>query len=315
VTPQFDQDADKLLELEEKIAAEAASMFSPAFSSLLALLHQIWPGDDADPAEKALAVSRLNTAALLLPLGDSVSVIAVGTLAAYELGIDTGISQAALQNSQLAGTFKRQLTPETQDQVSAVTQRARAQWAAGTQLLSEAPTLAHATTALVAANPGPVVARNARWLTNHASNEGLTLVGEADETSVLIWKAERDACVHCLAYQGHIRVRGGYPPGLTFGKKALHNKRVAQPPLHPNCRCTQWVIAKEAAQGIVTGLKREAQRSILRGWSVESESNVVRVDAARRLLAHNPAMPKSVKAYARSAIREGHFKRGRDFPA
>lgn len=310
----FDASADTLLEIEQATATKAVKPFIGPFRAVLGLLHAVWPGDDAADAEKKMALKRLDTEVFMASLPQVEAEILAGTIEALEHGVDAGVSQAGLRGSALAKTFKRTLTVEQETWVRATNGVMRRRVDAGTDVLNRATTMLEAQTGLALANPGPAVVRHARWITNRASNEGLTQVGEADPSSVLIWRAERDACVHCLAYQGHARVRGGYPTGLTFGKKPLHKQRVTMPPLHPNCRCTQWLIGRDVAKRIQEALLREAKRSILRGWSVESESQPVRVDAARRLLAKNPVVPKSVEAYARSAVRSGEFKRGRDFP-
>lgn len=310
----YDKHADTLLEIEEATATKAVKPFIKPFRTVLGLLHVVWPGDDAADVEKKMALKRLDTEVFLATLPQVEAEILKGTISALEHGISAGVSQAGLRGSQLDKSFKREPTMEMAEWVRSTQGVMRRRVDAGTSVLQSASTLLEAQTGLALANPGPAVVRHARWVTNRVSNEGLTMVGEADPTSVLIWRAERDACVHCLAYQGHARVRGGYPTGLTFGKKPLHKNRVTMPPLHPNCRCTQWLIGRDVAKRIQEALLREAKRSILRGWSLETESNNVRVDAARRLLATNPAVPKSVEIYARSAVRSGEFKRGRDFP-
>lgn len=310
----FDQSADTLLEIEESTATKAVKPFIAPFRRMLGLLHAVWPGDGAPDTAKKLALRRVNTEVFMLSLSEVEATILEGMVEALTHGIDVGLVQAGLKGSALASAFKRTPTIEMGTWVKATNGVMRRRVDAGTAVLQRASTMVEAQTGLALANPGPALVRHARWVTNRASNEGLTQVGEADPSSVLIWRAERNACVHCLAYQGHARVRGGYPTGLTFGKKPLHKNPVSMPPLHPNCRCTQWLISRDTAKAIQEALLREAKRSILRGWSVESESNTVRVDAARKLLAKNPAMPKSVQAYARAAVRAGEFKRGRTFP-
>jgi hypothetical protein len=59
-------------------------------------------------------------------------------------------------------------------------------------------------------------------------------------------------------------------------------------------------------------LRREADRSVLRGFSLESESMKTRIDAADRLVSRGVDAPKSVIAYARRSIKVGVFPtRGR----
>jgi hypothetical protein len=153
---------------------------------------------------------------------------------------------------------------------------------------------------------------------NAASTAGIKAVanGIPDENVQLVWVAERNACVHCLAYAGQVvTMHESFPIGLTFGKKPLvpwpDPQWLSGPPLHPNCRCrlSVWLGHAEGAPGptLPEVLKREAQRSILRGWRTDTEPESVRVAAAARLLARGVNSPKSVKDYARRAIRKGRF--------
>jgi hypothetical protein len=123
-------------------------------------------------------------------------------------------------------------------------------------------------------------------------------------------------CVHCLAYAGEvIHMHDSFPVGLTYGKKPLvpwpEPQWLSGPPLHPNCRCrlSVWLGHAEGAPGptLPEVLKREAQRSVLKGWRMESEPESVRLAAADRLLARGVNAPKSVKNYARTAIKRGRF--------
>jgi hypothetical protein len=139
---------------------------------------------------------------------------------------------------------------------------------------------------------------------NRAGNEGTARVAKVADLP-LVWVAETNACVHCLAYSGLVADPGTvFPGGLTYGKKSYHPQALAHPPLHPNCRCT---VEPLNDQSYADALRREADRSVLRGFSLESESMGVRVDAARRLLDSGVNAPKSVLAYARAAVKRGSF--------
>lgn len=139
---------------------------------------------------------------------------------------------------------------------------------------------------------------------NRGGNEGLTAV--ANEAGLpTVWIAERNACVHCLAYSGRVaKVGGTFPGGLTYGAKSYYPDAIAEPPRHPHCRCT---VEPLNSQQFADTLRREADRSVLRGFSLESESMKVRLDAARRLLDSGVDLPASVQAYARKALRDGKF--------
>lgn len=151
-----------------------------------------------------------------------------------------------------------------------------------------------------------------RWAVNNAANKGVErAVKELPESVVLMWVPERNACLHCLAYAGRTAVPGkDFPKGLTFGDKPL-NISVRTPPLHPNCRCsiTPWDtdVAGEGPLDAPDALKREAERSVLRGWTNDSQSQASRVRAAEKLLKKGVVAPKSVQDVAQKAVKNGKF--------
>lgn len=310
----FDSNVDTLLELEHTIANKAVKPFMSPFRKVLARLIATWPGDNADQLAKQAALTRLNLELMLMPLGEAENIILTGSLDALVNGIEAGLGMASASGVDLTTPFKRTLPAGVAAQAQGLQRSLRSQVSQARTMLRDAQTLEQAMHAVILASPQARVEATARAVTNKASNLGLNAVAESHPDLVQVWRAEPDACVHCLAYQGHQRGWGGYPAGLTFGKKPLSTEPVSEPPLHPNCRCTQWIVHRESAHDIMTGLTREAKRSILRGWSVESESESIRVDAARRLLAKHPDLPKSVQVYARNAVAKGAFARGRDFP-
>lgn len=145
---------------------------------------------------------------------------------------------------------------------------------------------------------------------NMAGNQGVVAVSDAAGVST-VWVAETNACVRCLKYSGRTSKPGGlFPGGLTYGRpKYATNEALPYPPLHRFCRC---ILEPLRSQEYADALRREADRSVLRGFSLESESMAVRVDAADRLLKTELDAPKSVIAYAKSAVRRGEFTtRGR----
>lgn len=163
-----------------------------------------------------------------------------------------------------------------------------------------APLLAHAT-----AIKGRVIEA-----VNMAGNEGTTAMADAAGVPT-VWVAETNACVRCLKYSGRIAKPGeNFPGGLTYGRpKYATNGPLPHPPLHRFCRC---VVEPMRSREYAKALRREADRSVLRGFSLESESMSVRVDAADRLLKAKVNAPKSVIAFAKSAVRRGEFTtRGR----
>lgn len=173
------------------------------------------------------------------------------------------------------------------------------------------------------------VDRAARWVVNQEVNHGSHRVAETLFTDTM-WLAERDACVVCLALSGHVAPYGGsFDASATFGDKPLPvwpPGPLERPPRHPHCRCrvTPWIGHDTAGaltasipgwhkgqasanESLSDALKREARRSVLKGWSLESESEAVRLRAADRLLQRGANLPKTVEQQARKAVRTGHF--------
>lgn len=145
---------------------------------------------------------------------------------------------------------------------------------------------------------------------NMAGNEGSTAIADAADLPT-VWVAETNACVRCLKYSGRVANPGKtFPGGLTYGRpKAATNGPLKHPPLHPHCRCT---VEPLRSREYAAALRREADRSVLRGFSLESESMGTRIDATERLLKTEVKAPKSVIQYAHTAVRRGEFTtRGR----
>lgn len=154
-----------------------------------------------------------------------------------------------------------------------------------------------------------IVERDVVTLVNAAGNAGATALADAAGLPT-VWIAETNACVECLAYSGRVAKPGKtFPGGLTYGAKSYNPDPVAYPPRHPRCRCT---VEPLRSSEYADALRREADRSVLRGFSLESESMKTRIDAADRLVARGVDAPKSVIAYANRAVKAGEFPtRGR----
>ncbi|MGI8333465.1 hypothetical protein ACRYCC_26230 [Actinomadura scrupuli] len=152
---------------------------------------------------------------------------------------------------------------------------------------------------------------------NEAASAGVEDEARRLSADGLIWKAERDGCVHCLGLSGHIVPLGeGFPADMTFGAKPLTWRHYdGLPPRHPHCRCrTAPVFGSGEAQS--AALKREAMRSVLRGFSLPSESKTVRLAAADRLLRSGRArrLPKTAVALSRRAVSQGEFPKATELP-
>lgn len=148
-----------------------------------------------------------------------------------------------------------------------------------------------------------------RWVANRAVNEGVTAVAD-DAGAQRLWVAERNACLTCLAYAGLLADPGEpFPAGRTFGDKSTVVEALAGPPAHPNCRCriSPWLgVVASAGVDLPEAMRREAQRTVLRGWS-QHTSEPARLRAADRLLRAHLLVPKSVADRARRAVAAGSF--------
>jgi len=106
--------------------------------------------------------------------------------------------------------------------------------------------------------------------------------------------------IRTVPFEGHV-YNLDTPEGWYIGNGIVtHNCR---------CRCVPY-YGHAGPPGSLTlpeALKREAQRSILKGWSLPSESERVRVAAAERLLARGSNLPKTVQQVARDAVKRGRF--------
>lgn len=134
-----------------------------------------------------------------------------------------------------------------------------------------------------------------------------------DEGLNLVWVAERNACLNCLAYQGHVAAPGRpFPAGLTYGDKPLAPwGLLVGPPLHPHCRCQLELTELQPGQ-LDVDLAREAARSVARGFS-DFASEPATHRAADRLIrgvTGLPAvkLPKSVLARTARNLAAGKFK-------
>ena len=178
------------------------------------------------------------------------------------------------------------------------------------------------------------VDRAVSYAISTANSHGLAVVA-GQRGGQLLWVAERDACVVCLALSGHLidpMTGEGFDEDATFGKPGSAppiwppEMPLAGPPRHNFCRCHAelWFGMRSVEGGPLDGalynrpdlaaqvdlpaaLRREAKRSVLRGWSLPSESQAARINAADRLLRRGAGMPKTVEDRARRQVRNKRF--------
>lgn len=277
---------------------EAAVLQSASIADFLALvdeLRRLLADGDADLGARILALVPPNVTPDLTSATSSAYAAGVRDAATI---IDEG--RPRLRREEPPRSIARAIV-EAQQSVADDIERARRLAFAGIDAETAlAPAFAASNT----------VKRSVTALVNQAGNAGSTAVADAAGYPT-VWIAETNACVHCLAYSGRVAEPGEkFEGGLTYGPKSYHPEPLPHPPLHPHCRCT---VEPLRVQEFADGLRREADRSVLRGFSLESESMKVRIDAARRLL-EDPDLvaPRSVIDFARRAVKRGEFTtRGR----
>lgn len=151
-----------------------------------------------------------------------------------------------------------------------------------------------------------------RWTATEGINAGTSAVAQKLGTA-LLWVAERDGCLHCLAHAGwSVEPGDTFPAGLTFGDRPLRDDGVPYPPLHPGCRCQVrlWrgrVGAPPASRSAVDAAARlaaEARRSVVYGYT-EHASQAATLRAMSRLLDRGAGLPASVERRARELVRQG----------
>lgn len=292
--PQWERDAALMVKMEERLETKAVKPLRHLLALMLALVDELWPGDKASDLEKVIAIRTIETRLSEVKRFASKleSTLIDSALEALTYGTKKGISAAGRVGVPVPA-FKAELSDEVREAATNAAVMVIKKADLGTRMLRAAKEKEEVKNAVYVATSGLNNASLAsRWMTNAAANEGLRAVAEQTPELTAIVKAERDGCLTCLSKAG----------------------TTEKPPFHPRCRCTSLVLEAESAKAVAQGLKREAERSILRGWSLPGESEAKRLEAARSLLARGTSLPKSVQNYARKAIREGHFPRGRDFP-
>lgn len=304
--------ADELVALEDRSAVRVSAGAKREIQALGRLLLTEYAKLGTPPSEagllrlRSMLATRL-TALKLGPIGPTFDSILSTALA---LGVNHALSEVDRPKRTVG---KPKVDRATRTAVAGAGERARAALRDGRGALREARTLGDFTRALGTAHGAvSTLERTARWAVNRASAMGAAHVASELQAG-LLWVAERDACVHCLAYSGRVAKSGEkFPGGLTFADKPLSKEPLRFPPLHPNCRCrvTPWSGSKSGVGDVEMpeALAREARRSILRGDARDSEPDRVRVEAARRLLARGSGLPRSVETKARRAVKAGSFR-------
>lgn len=282
---------EDLLTLEEKVLAAAAGGWLNAIEEIRLLL--------VTEPEKV----RRRLLSMTAPSIDGVVFKALAE--AFGLGVDDAVEVVTPkpkdEKKHRAAAAKEGVSKAAVQATNGLTSKAKAAIAMSTRLLASGASEREALTPLLRA--ARYVKASVSWAINTAANDGEVVVARSANLP-LVWEAERDGCVHCLRYAGEVSRTGLFKPGLTYGKTPLKTKGAPSCPLHPHCRCRMRPLRDPS---YAAALRREADRSILRGFSLPSESMNARLAAAEKLLASGVAAPASVKGVARKAIKAGGF--------
>lgn len=315
---QLYQHADEAEAFEHEAADVASAPLRDQLQGLSRWLAQRWVREfgslDAEgtPGRLPGILAELGSQLLALPVNRHQALLSWAQRA-----LSLGVEQASREIGRLV-PLAAVLGSDSEQAAAKATAAVADRLGRAQRLLTTLPGRTHADImqAVAVAN-GAVgdLERAARWITNREINHGSAQVADVLDAGSL-WVAERNACVHCLAYSGVVAPhRQHFPPDLTFGDRPITpwpDGVLDRPPLHANCRCriTPWLGHDESRGGTTAlpdALKREARRSVLKGWSLDSESESVRLAAADRLLAVGANLPASVEQQARRAVRKGAF--------
>lgn len=311
----IDEQEGALITAEEKAAQVASaslrSRITEMIAKALAAYSALGPDADVEPLLRSLRTQ-------LLAFGVDVT---DDLLSAFGGAVALGVDHANLQAVDVDEKIRVSVTvpPDVRDVAQRTNVTAKEKLIDAAQRLTGVRNVGDLVAGLSRAHMAvTAVERAARWGVNRSAATGVAATAAAAGAERL-WIPERDACLHCTAYAGQTAPTGRpFAGGLTFSKKPLSRAPVPNPPLHPNCRCRialyrpEW--SRAGAVSIPDALKREARRSVARGFSLPSESESARINAAERLLRSGAGLPKTVEERARRDVERGEFRRGRSVP-
>lgn len=306
----LNQQGDEVVELERRVREEAGAPIRASYSGILKEFARLWnimstrieAGDTSILTLISDLTSRLESSVpdLRVPLIES---------------INLGVVHAKQVDDHLDDPDQDDMEPEAdietllEDMVTVVQSRVRT----ARKFIETGPVNRDRiiTGLAIAGRSVNTVEITASQVVVKGVDQGQQITAKANNV-VRIWKAERDACLHCLAYNGSIsKPGGGFAGGKTFGKKPITKPgTITSPPEHPRCRCTTgiYIERNDPDKLIPESLQREAERSIVKGWSLPSESDTARRKAAENLLRLGTDLPKTVESDARKKLkRRGKF--------
>jgi hypothetical protein len=309
----LDVQADEVIAAERAAARVAAAGIRAALGRLTREITHLWLLVVGDLDTAATPGQRDTLNARLRPLFAALAVDPRPDLTrAAEHALGLGVTHAMQQAGGEFVDADRLLLPhEVEAVIGRLPGRIRGQVDQG--LTAAAAAERYTDLAAAADLAGRAAARaeaNARWVVNRSVAAG-TQHAAGQLGLQAVWRAERNACLRCTSYAGAVNTGGGFLPVRNYTDRPLD--LITRPPAHPSCRC-QLCLWSPAWRGpgpgddLPAALAREARRSVVKGWSLPSESEAARLRAARRLLESGAGLPKTVVAEGRTAVRRGRFK-------
>lgn len=309
-----DRQAELLLVIEAAAVFAAAGRLRAAVAAFAREARSRWIVTAANPAARQLAVGILRRR-LYEMAADPVTVGRIApAIRNHAVHAARAGAEAAVPSGRSAAALPAD--PVVREVARSAGRNAASHLRAAEQLLRQAETPMQL--AEVVAEAGQSVTTTelaAAYAVHHAANAAVRREA-ARYGAEVIWIAERDACVVCAALSGHVAnpgEGGGFDEFATFGPHRPAapwppGHPLLQPPRHPRCRCQLQAWYASLQPDFPSALKREAARSILKGWSRPSESHSIRIAAARQLLAAGGAgLPISVQRASAHAVAAGRF--------
>jgi hypothetical protein len=312
------RDGDAIIALEHQVVHDVGAAIRHTVTGLLKAIIDAWHAL-IGPAS-AVPVTRAEHAALVHIQHQVVTGLAnVSTTAAVTqlrrdveraatLGAHLGANQAGI--APVPVTVPRDVI----EAIGKLDEVISARLEVGQKLATTAGTLPKLTHAIAAANSAAHHAeRVGTFSVMRAANMAVHAQARAAGQRVL-WVAERNACLYCLAQSGQLADENGeFDARRAFGEtKQLPvwpSPPLEAPPRHPNCRCHLVVYLGHEGPGLSLpeALRREAQRSVVIGLALPSEPVSQRTRAARRLVDAGTGAPKTVLARTRKQLLSGVF--------
>lgn len=313
--PTNDTPDDETLAFEAQVLREVAGAVSEALQRLIRTILSVAAGARAGAGEAlsdaqatalgdalAAAIRRFRWDPMKRPLANA-------AVEAHRLGVKRAaerfVSPADRRKAAETKAPRRLLVPDPDLALRAALREAEAVARKGIRTETDAAGLAAKVSAGKARIEG-----HARSVANGGINQGTLDVARTMALN-LMWVAERNACLHCLAHAGWVVQPGKLFPGVSFDPNAKGVLSVDIPPLHPNCRCQ--VRTTDEKPGRPSGnrsavspsarLAAEARRSVVYQWT-EYASTPAMERAAEALLSAGAGLPASVEARARRMLRK-----------